>query len=1170
MLVAPALLAQTSRGTILGIVRDPSGAVVPGVKLTVTNLATNISSEFLTDETGNYFVSSLIPGRYRVEAEKTGFKKTTVAQVILEVNQTVRVDLRMELGAVTEVVEVVEASPLVRADTVELGQVIRERQVTELPLNGRDFTNLLKLNVGTSEMQGGIVTAASIRRHGMNDNFRSYSVNGSRPASMSFLIDGVTANDSLFQALSLVPPIDAIQEFKLQNALYSAEFGMGAAQVNVALKSGANAFHGAAWEFLRNNALQPKQPYYHTKDPLKQNQYGGTFGGPLWIPKIYKGTDRTFFFASYQGGRRRAGGTGTAQVPTAQQLQGDFSDWPVQLYNPLTGVLNPDGTVTRQPFANNRIPDSMIAATSKKLLKYWPSPNVSCPLPCPNFMRAFPSGAVDVDNFTIRVDHNITANDRIFGQFLMQDEVAPLPSIIPLSGLNVEQNGRVASLHWTHIFSARTLNEARMGLNRLFFLQDFETAFGPINYWKEAGLMNLRDDPTYYALPAVGLGTNYSGIGNGGSVPFFNTTNIFHYVDNFTLTRGRHSMKAGADIRRNQNMNLNGFGGNGYLNFQGQFTAQNPLVAQVAGRPGTGNAFGDFLLGYMNGAPAIRFTAFDQSFSRLRNTDFMFFFQDDFRVNPQLTLNLGLRWELHTPFHDKSYGGFIFDFSYPGGRRLYIDKAFTDAINNPLFACCAKDTLINTDKRNWAPRVGLAWRPFAANNKFVVRAGYGIFYDVLHNFYPTQTVAKNVPFLSPSLPNPAGTENPPPLDIRNMFPAPYPISARKFPPPYCQAPSSEVIDPKTGVISEVRNYCMGLQTQLPDNKTPYIQQWGLNLQYEFRPNLLLEVGYQGSHALREPIQWIFNQAFLPPEVGNPNNGVQFRSQCPAGQPCSPIQERVPYTNVVRNGFANAYMLQSVHHAMTVKVDKRFSEGLSALASFTWGRTIDQFSETQAMGGSVSSIAQYSHRFDLERGPANFDQTRRLVTSWVYELPFGQGKRFLNRGGVLNRIVGGWQANGILTFSDGTPFTVGCFCGDRSQTGNIFNTQRPNSKGNALPSGFNQTITKWFDTSMFELPPLGTLGNVGRNTLRSTGQRATDFSLFKNNKISERYNLQFRAEFFNLFSSRYYFPRFPNNNFSSTDFGSFISLARTATGAMIQDSGLLFNPRIIQFALRLTF
>ncbi len=445
----------------------------------------------------------------------------------------------------------------------------------------------------------------------------------------------------------------------------------------------------------------------------------------------------------------------------------------------------------------------------------------------------------------------------------------------------------------------------------------------------------------------------------------------------------------------------------------------------------------------------------------------------------------------------------------------------------------------------------------------MVRAGYGIFYDVLHNFYPTQSVTQNIPYLSPVLPTPTTLESQPPVDIRNLFPAPYSVADRSFPPPYCQAPASSVVDPATGKITQVLNQCTNPRVMLPDNRTPYTQQWGVNLQYEPHPQLLLELGYQGSHGLREPIGWSFNQASLPPVAGDPNNSVTFSSQCPPGNTqCSPIQNRVMYYNFAANGTALANIAQSVYHAMTFKVDKRFAHGLQALSAFTWGKVIDQSTE---LGGGVTGgtdRAQWGQNLSAERGPSNFSQKRRLVMSWVYELPFGNGKPLLNHGGILNRIAGGWQANGIVTLVDGSPVNVFCGCGDRSQTGETRATLRLNVVGNPYPQGFQQTRTQFFNTKAFAVPPLGTLGNAGRDVLFSTGQRATDFSLFKNNRITERANLQFRAEFFNLFSSHFYYPVFPSASASAPNFGSLLPLGG--------DSGDLFNPRIIQLALRLTF
>lgn len=1168
---APAVQAQSSRGAIVGLVRDASGAVIPGAAVVVTNLGTNVSFRFETDDTGNYYVPSLIPGPYKVEASKEGFRKLEVAPVTVEVNQTVRVDLNLQVGQLAEAVEVSAAAQLVQTDTTTLGQVIGTRQVEELPLNGRDFTNLIRLNVGTGELTGGIATAGTIRRHGLNDNFRSISVNGARPSSTSYLIDGVSTNEALFQQASNIPPPDAIQEFKLQNSLYSAEFGMGAAQVNIALKSGTNSLHGSAWNFLRNDALQPRHPFYHTKSPLKQNQFGFTAGGPVFLPKLYNGKDKTFWFASYQGSKRRSGTTAAGQVPTEKQRSGDFSDWGTQLFDPLSAAPNPGGTppVVKSVFPGNRIPADRFAPVSKNLLAYFPSATNNCLPPCMNYQRnlVYP---VDAAQFSTRVDHNIGASDRIFGQVLYQNETAPSPALMPLSGTKVAQRGRLVGLQWSHIINPSTINEVRAGYNRLYFLSGFETAFGSINYWKEAGLKNLNDNAAYYALPAINMATSqYTQLGSGGSVPFYNISNIYHFVEALTLTRGRHSLKIGGEVRRGHNMNQNGFQGNGLLTFTGAYTARNPLGSQSPAVRDAGNAFADFLLGF---ASSEGHTGFDQSFARLRNVDAGFYFQDDFRVTPQLTLNLGVRWEIHTPYKDKFGGGSIFDHSFPGGRQLYRDRKFAEQVNDPIgVACCAKDGLVNTSYRSWAPRIGIAWRPFGNNNAFVVRAGYGIFYDVWQAYYPTLSNGQNQLLADAATPTPTLVESTPPLDIRNLFPAPYNIAQTKYPGPYCTAPAEYRRDPLTGATLEVLNRCYSGGGMNPNNKDPYIQQWGVNLQYEPVRNLLLEVGYQGSHGLRVPIRWVFNQAVLPAEKGNPTNSVRFISQCPPGtypDKCSPYQERVPFRNFSPTSNEYSNIAQSVYHAMTVKVDKRFSHGLQALVAFTWSRAIDQGSEQSLHGGSYNWYPQYSYDLSAERGVASFDQTRRLVTSWVYELPFGKGKAIGNSGGPLHYIIGGWQANGILTLSDGSPFNVSCLtCGDRSQIGFYPGSPygaglRPNVNGNPLPSGFQRSYFNWFDASVFSLPELGTLGTSPRNPLRTPGQRALDFSMVKNNRIKERYNLQFRAEFFNAFSGHFYSMVYPGYFFGTANFGKLYSPG--------QDEGVLFNPRIIQFAMKLYF
>jgi len=1162
LFTAASLLGQTSAGALVGLVRDPAGAAVPAAPVTVTNTQTNIAFRTQTDSTGNYFVPSLIPGTYSIVCEQSGFKKITVEPVVVNVNQTVRVDLNLQVGETVESITVQEFASLVQTDNSTIGQVITKRQLTELPLNGRDFRSLLRLNPGVTEPAGGISVTPSIRRQGFNDSIRNVSVNGARPSSVTYLIDGVSINEAMFQFPSQIPPIEAVEEFKLQNALYSAEFGAGVGQVSIALRSGTNEVHGSLWDFLRNDALQKFHPRFRTRTPLKQNQFGYVVGGPVYLPKIYDGRNRTFFFTSYQGGRRVIGNFGVTQMPSAAERQGDFSSWPTQLFDPLSGVLAPGANppVTRAPFSGNRIPSSRFAPQSSNLIKYWPEPGQACQLPCNNYQAALNTKVV-LNQYTIRGDHNFSQKDRVFVQYLHSTDTAPIPSLVPLSGVVTAQRGWLASLQWTHVFSPTLINEARAAYNHFVFLQSFDTQDRGSVFWREAGLKNLND--SYAALPAILPGTQYSSIGYAGSVPFNNGADVQHYVEHLTWTKGRHSMKFGADYRRGRYWTVTGFQGNGIISFNGGYSARNPTLAQVAGRPDTGNGFADFLMGYSSLAQG---TPFDSSAGRYWNTDANLFFHDDIRVSQRLTLNVGLRWEYRGPWYEKTKAGKIFDFNFAGGRALYRDEEFVKQVNNPIFAsCCSRDSIYNPDYRNFAPRFGLAWRP-TGSNRLVVRTGYGIYYDVLHRFYDTSPLSINVPFVLAPLPAVNGLESQPPLDMRTLFPAPIPVAQREFAAPYCEAPPSETFNPQTGRIV-VRNQCFGqgLSYVMPNNRTPYTQNWGLNVQLEPRQRMLFEIGYQGSHGLRAQSFLQANQATLPSQTGNPNNGFRFRSQCPPGTypaTCSPVQDRVTYSNFVPQ--LNTYVNdnQSIYHAMTLKLEQRFNAGLQLLTAFTWSRTIDMVSEIQTQGGTPRLYPQYNRRRDLERGVSNYDQTRRFVTSVLYEIPFGKGKKFLNRGGVLDWTLGGWQANTIITLADGLPFTIGCFCGDRAQIGNDRDVHRMNVVGNPLPDGFEKTITRQFDTSVFRLPALGELGSVGRNTMRGPSQKATDLSLFKNFRFGERMGLQFRAEAFNLLASPYYQSLYPVFNASVTNFGSLVPVGG--------DRGNLFNPRIYQAALRFLF
>ncbi len=636
--------AQTSAGAILGVVTDQTGAAVPDAHVVVRNIGTNAELHFDTGANGNYSFSSLIPGEYLVEVSKTGFETVGAPHVRVDVNQSVRIDLKLPLGQTTQEIQVQATPTLVQTDNVTVGQVIDNRQVTDLPLSGRDFTNLVRLGANVTQVSGGINAATNIRRHGLDDTFSNVSVNGSRPAAISFLIDGVTDNEGLFQTAAVIPPIDAIEEFKLQTSQYSAEFGMGAGQVNVALKAGTNTLHGALWEFIRNDALQPRNPRTHIVTPLKQNQFGFAVGGPVLIPKVFNGKNRTFFFVSYEGGRRTSASVGRGQVPTAQELQGNFSDWPTQLYNPLTTVPSPGspGNISRSPFPGNQIPLSLLAPQSLAIAKYFPAPNVACTLPCNNFVRTY-SGTIDTDTVTSRFDHYISQSDRIFGQYLQEVQAAGAPNLIPLSGTTGIQRTHLASIQWAHIFSPRMLNEFRVGYNNLYFLNSYETSNGSVKYWQQVGLQNLVPGPLYNALPNIVLGSSYAPLGASGAVPFLNISNTFQFSEpsasrdpvticGSALMCGRTSTTIRAGTAALDRCTSPDNTPHKILCCPKPRASRRRVMALPISCWATPMRWGP---------SAVAFRSFESGVDRGRYTDIGLYLQDDFRISSQLTLNLG-------------------------------------------------------------------------------------------------------------------------------------------------------------------------------------------------------------------------------------------------------------------------------------------------------------------------------------------------------------------------------------------------------------------------------------------------------------------------------------------------------------------------------------------------
>ncbi len=1170
---AAPLGAQTARGTIVGTVKDTSGALIPGAAVTYTNEATGIKGTFATTSSGDYVFVNLVPGSYTVSCEKSGFKTVSASHLILQVDQTLRQNFTLQVGALTQTVTVSGSAQMVQTDNTTVGEVISQRMLQALPLNGRDFTNLIALSAGVTQPSGGIQTSV-FDQHGLNDSWRAFSIDGARPGSISYTIDGIPDNDQFFAKASDIPSQYSLQEFKLENGLYSAEYGPGTAQVNVAIRSGSNQFHGNAYDYLRNAAFAPDNQLnkalnalHHThlplSDPLKQqNQFGATLGGPII-------RNKAFFFGSYEGGRRNflAGGITSLMVPTNAERSGNFSDWPYPIYDPSTSVVSGSPpTVTRTPFPNNIIPSSDINPVAQKLLSYYPNANINCTMPCTNFVAANPATHLTTNTFTGRVDYNLGSRNQFSYTMSIWRDNAPSPSVIPINSTLVLTHSGIYGLNWEHSFSPSVINEARLGYNRTFFHEGASSAFGA-NLAGQLGLNNTPNVPAFYNIPLVAPTQGYAGIGSGNN-GYTQTDNVFQYADDLKFIHGKHTIAVGAQILHYQLADRDGFNAEGKLTFDGQYTGINPK-ASAAGKAGptAGNAIADFLLGdpsTLTPPLPIASDIYD-----LRGTGISLYAQDDYRVTPRLTLNLGVRYELPPGLHSTSDSGATLNLNTPGGGLIWASRSFvqqessalTPAQQQNYMQCCVTNQLVPRDTMDFAPRIGFAWRPFHTN-RFVIRSGYGIFYGLYMRFYDGTNFDSNSLYTisPPPYPSTTGLESVSPLAMSGLWLPP--IVGNPFP--------SLLAKP----------YLFGIQTEWPKNHTPYTQEWEFDTQYALNPNTLLDIGYVGSHSIHLPTQWFFNEAFPPPVAGDPCNYLQDASQATGGNAaCAtdpnfvPIDRRAPFSNFYTRSYANANILSAYYNSLQVRLTERLYHGLTFLANYTYSKAMDMSSGIAPFSNEANFI-QDAHNLRADYGPADFNQTHRFTLGYAYDVPYGAGRAHdLGRAGDWT--LGGWNVSGTLTLASGLPETVFCCTRSPDQFGNLFgNRIRANINGSPT-TGITQTALEWINPAVFSVPTPGTYGDSGRNIVQVPGQRQTDIALVKQFPIHEDQNLEYRLEIFNLFSSTHTGTHFFNNVVTSSpanctpgpsgncNFGSLVPL--NGAGALN-----FWNPRIIQMALVYTF
>jgi hypothetical protein len=1167
--------AQNAQGTIVGHIVDSSGAAVVGAKVTVHNLDTANDKALVTNASGDYVVPALDPGKYSVTVEAPGFSQEVSGNLVLEVQETLRQDFKLVVGSVSNTVQVTADTQMLHTEDQTIGQVIQADLIDALPVNGRDFTNLMITNVGTNITPGG--SGVDWGYHGINQEYMEVSADGAQAQSTSYSVDGIADADFFFSVPINIPNELSIQEFKMMNGMYGAQYGQGTAQVNVDIKSGTNKLHGAAYESIQGNWMQPASKYQEAVNtatgsnspvnpPFRQNQFGGTLGGPLTIPHLYNGKDRTFWFVSYDEGLYSKVNTPSSDwVPTAAELGGDFSAWPFPIYDPSTTVPNPaynsnqaesptNSPVIRTQFSSNKIPSGEIDPIAAKIAAFFDSANNSSCSESSHILTGCYNYSADTQGTkkqgigTVRFDQYMGPSDHVYltGNWGTMSQTNT--SIRAGQGGQVYTRPKLFGGTWAHTFNSTFLNQATLGYSRDHYLNGTNTAYGP-DLSLNLGLANTNPNPVTYDLPQLGV-FNYQGFGGGEPTTYVD--NIYQGVDTVTLVRGRHTMNFGIDFRRIQLFELDNYGGTGSLNFNGEFTA---LVPGYAGNalanggsysstaPYQGNALADFLLGDTSSAGGPPPIASDDYI--LWGNNWNLFFQEDWHATDRLTLNAGLRWERPANVASKNADGYAFSFAN-GGQFVWANCNFTKPIlaagGNPNFLQCgALNTLTPIDKKDFAPRIGFAYRP-TFSEKLVVRGGFGIFYGLYNRYYDGTQFDKDSLYneAAASYPNPSGTDAQSTAVVRNLWASPV-SSDQLFVTPGWEFPFNQV--------------------NWPTNKNPYDEQWSLDTEYSLKPTLMLDIGYVGDHGLRQPSQDILGVATPPTVANDPCNSTVDISlasaACLADPNFQPIDTREPYPNMPPYLYGNNNGFQSTYNGLQVQLIQRPVHGLTYHVNYTYSKTMDLTSGINLINGEPSLIQDPHHPYQ-EYGLSASDQTQRVVGTYAYEVP----KNLFHVNG-LNWLLGGWSTSGVYQLASGFPFSIG---GGESadQMGEYYASRIMANSTFQNSSGFSKSLGKNFDTSKYSTPPLGRYGNTNKSPERTPFYTNLDASFGKTTHIKERQAVMIRADVFDLGSTWHSNTGllFPDSGVTDSNFGSLINPSYGSVS--------LWNQRILQLTFQYSF
>jgi hypothetical protein len=1096
--LAGVLHAQTDTGTLAGDISDPTGAAVAGAAVRLDNQSTKASRRTLSDAKGHYQFPLLAPGAYEITVEAPGFKKVVNSGVRVQVAGEAILPVRLDLGATSESVQVEASASMVNTESVAQGTVISQEKIVSLPLNGRQFIQLALLVPGANS-GGRQVQQNNIRLNQVG----GISSSGGRTNNNAFLLDGATNIDPDYNAISYVPILDTIEEFQVQTAQFSAQYGRASgSQINVVTKQGGNAWHGDGWEFLRNQELDSR-PFNSVTSSLarnQRNQFGGTVGG-----RILK--DKLFVFGGYEGLRLRTAGATptTTAVPTALERTGDFSKSAASVFDPNTTAPNPSGSgMIRTQFPGNIIPQSRVNPLTAAAMAAMPLPNVGAS----NYVNSGEVQQQNSDNYSIRLDYLLTPKVSLFGRYSISNESDFIPDVVPKRDQLSDVRPQNVAAGSTQALSATRVNEVRLGYNRLRFLNGLPEPSFDVN----GASQNLpRFLPAGFAT--MGGAGAYTGTQGGGTV--VSRDNTYQAYDNFSWQKGRHSWKFGAEILRIEYNRFETPNPLGTFNFTTGYTTR------TAANDNTGSALASMLLGLST--QASRTIGPKELYGRQWATGY--YAQDDIRLRPNLTVNLGIRYELAPPMSDARNGLSSIDFSKVPSPQYIFANGPLATYKPTLFTCgqggypagCAY-----TDYNNFSPRLGVAWTPFP---KTVIRAGGGIYYATTDNnglYQLAITLPKNI---SQSL------------------------TASNF------IPTIANFNPFSGAVvgpSAVTQPSLDLR-----QRTSYSPQWSLSIQRELGRNMMAEIGYLGTMGVKL-------QQNVQPNNSQPGSAAVDPRRPYGGLVFGPGVIFPPYITVQGDSVpvqqVNIYQMsaQSNYHAFFVRFEKRFSNGMSLLSSYTFSKAITnapQYRNAGGANGSENSPPQDSYNLRAERGLASFDARQRWVNSFVYEIPFGKGRPLFNSG-MSAAILGGWQLSGILTAQAGFPFTLnlaGDTAGIGGGTGGILIRPNPVPGQNYKLPGDRKSTAEWFNIAAFVAPPAFQFGAVGRNTVIGPGLVNLDAAIARSFRLAERVQLQLRSEFFNVANH-------PNFNLV----GRLIN--QPNFGAVLSQ----FDPREIQFAAKIIF